>query len=364
MNKQESVSSFQIATMFLAGMTGSSIVLIPERLSGVAKNGAWISLLLSLGMGMFLLALILYLRWKFPGITFIEYSRRTIGRWLTFLIAVPYVLTLLYHCALIILQVGSFFNSTMLRQTPAYVINFMFFLIVALTARAGLSAMARMFGVLLFVMYGLIISIWLMAAPHYHPEYLQPIMPDGIKPILHGVYIAYGFPYVEIVLYATILPFVRKKDDRKIGKMMVIALLIQGIALVMSIVCSIMALGPLAGELKYSLYQLARLIFIGEIIERIESVVGISLIMSSYIKTTIFLYILTKILSDLFSIPDNHMLTFPVGLICYLLTITMYFNESSLIDDNVSWTLLINFAYVLPVLLIAVVALFKKRAAG
>lgn len=363
MNKQESISSFQFASLFLAGMTGSSIVLIPAPLAGAAKNGAWLSLLLSLGMGLLLLTCILYLRGKFPGMTFIGYSRHTVGRWLTFLIAIPYVCALLWQVAGIVINVSLFINSSLLRQTPAYAINFMFFLIIALTARAGFSAMARMFPVLLFVMYGLIISIWLMAAPQYHPEYLQPVMPDGIVPILHGAYIAYGFPYVEVVLYATILPLVRKNDERKIGKMMVTTLLIHGMTFVTSIVCTIMALGPLAGELKYSLYQLARLIFIGDFIERIESVIGISLVVGSYIKTTIFLYILVKILSELFSSQDNRTLSIPVGFICFLLSITMYFDELSFFNDiYVMWPLLNNITYVLPVLVVTVVAIFKKRA--
>ena len=127
MNKQESVSSFQFASLFLAGMTGSSIVLIPAPLAGAAKNGAWLSLLLSLGMGLLLLTCILYLRGKFPGMTFIGYSRHTVGRWLTFLITIPFVCTLMYQVAGVVINVSLFFDGTMLRQTPAYVINFMFF---------------------------------------------------------------------------------------------------------------------------------------------------------------------------------------------------------------------------------------------
>jgi spore germination protein KB len=336
--------------------------MIPTALAGTAKNGAWISLLLSLVMGMLLLTCILYLRRKFPGMTFIGYSRLTIGRWLAFLIAVPYVCTLIWQVAGIVINVTLFLSSTMLRQTPKYIIIFMFFLISALTARAGFNAIARMFVVLLFVMYGFIISIWVLAAPHYHPEYLQPVMPDGIKPILHGTYIAYAFPYVEVVLYATLLPLVRKTDARKTGRMMVIALFIHGITFVTSIVCSIMAFGPLTGDFKYSLYQLARLIFIGDIIERIESVIGMALILGSYIKTTIFLYILVKILSELFDIQDNRLLTYPAGFICFLLSITMYFDEPTFAEDiYVMWPLMNSVTYVLPVLLITVVAMFKKR---
>lgn len=74
------------------------------------------------------------------------------------------------------------------------------------------------------------------------------------------------------------------------------------------------------------------------------------------------MYILTKILSELFSIQDNRMLTFPPAFICLLLSITIYSNEPSFIEDGyVMWTLLNNVTYVLPVLMVAVVAMFKKR---
>ena len=223
--------------------------------------------------------------------------------------------------------------------------------------------MARMFPVLLFVMYGLIISIWLMAAPQYH---------SGISTACHAGWNRANPSRRIYCLWFSVCgsravrnhsPLVRKNDERKIGKMMVTTLLIHGMTFVTSIVCTIMALGPLAGELKYSLYQLARLILVGNFVERIESVIGISLVMGSYIKTTIFLYILVKMLSELFSSKDIRELSIPVGFICFLLSITMYFNELSYLNDiYVTWPLLNNITYVLPVLVVTVVAMFKKRA--
>ncbi|UKS28248.1 spore germination protein [Paenibacillus sp. HWE-109] len=365
MKNMESISSFQVGMLFLAGMTGSSIVLIPGPLAGAAKNGAWISFLLAFALGMFILTCVLYLQRKYPGMAFIEYSRQSIGKWLTIIVAVPYICAMFWQVAAIVIEIGGFFKSTMMKETPSYAINCLFFIVIALTARAGIEVMARMFVVLLFMMFGFIFLVLALVSPYFHPEFLLPIIPDGIKPVLHGAYIAYGFPYVEVALYAAILPFVRKKDKDKIGKYMVFALIINGITLLASIVCSIMVLGPLTGELKYSLFLLARLIFIQEILERTESVIGFSLIIGSYMKTSILLFILTNVISQLFKLKDDRILTYPIAVICLLLSITMYPNEPSFMEDGyVMWTLFDNFAYLLPLILIIIVTIFRSKKSG
>jgi spore germination protein KB len=263
--------------------------------------------------------------------------------------------------AAIVMDIGVFFKSTMMKQTPSYMIHTLFFFLAALTARAGIEVMARMFILLLFTMFGFSIIVWIAVAPYYHPYYLLPVMPDGIKPILHGTYIAFGFPYAEISLFAMLLPYVRKQEEPILGKQMYFALLINGVTLLTSVVCSIMAEGPLVGQLKYSLYQLARLIYFQEIFERVESVIGFSLIAVSYMKATIVLFIVTKVLSRLLKLEDERLLVFPITLICLILSITMYSNETEFVEGvNVIWPLFNNTAYNLPLLLVMAVTLFRR----
>ncbi|GAA3405955.1 endospore germination permease [Paenibacillus hodogayensis] len=361
MNNQGSVSSIQMSVLFLAFITGSSIVLIPGPLTNAARNGAWLSLFLALALGMVLLACVLYLHRVYPRMSFIEYSRAAVGKWLTLLLAIPYVTVMFWHVAGIVIEIGGFFNNTMLRETPTYAINTLFFATIAMTVRAGIEVIARMSVLLLMLMLGFTIVVLVMVAPLYHPEYLRPVLPDGIRPVLHGAYIAYGFPYSELTTFAMLLPFVRKQEQTKVGKFLFWALILNGVTLAASILCSIMVLGPLSGDLKYSLYQLARLIYVQEIVERIESVIGFSLIAGSYIKSTIMLFILSKVLAQLFKLQDERLLIFPVALICLLLSITMYSNEMSLDEAvNATWPLLDNAAYTLPLLLVMAVTLVKR----
>lgn len=58
---KQTVSAFQMGVLFFVFMTGSSIINIPGALIGKANNGAWLSLLLSGGIGFLILACILFL---------------------------------------------------------------------------------------------------------------------------------------------------------------------------------------------------------------------------------------------------------------------------------------------------------------
>ncbi|UUZ87316.1 hypothetical protein LJK88_11250 [Paenibacillus sp. P26] len=51
--KQTTVSSRQMATLFLCFLTGSAIVNIPAPLTGAANNAAWLSLWMANGLGGF-----------------------------------------------------------------------------------------------------------------------------------------------------------------------------------------------------------------------------------------------------------------------------------------------------------------------
>jgi spore germination protein KB len=191
---------------------------------------------------------------------------------------------------------------------------------------------------------------------------LLPVFPEGIKPVIHGTYITLGFPYGELVFFSFLLPFVRNGKDKPLKKYMFLALLIHGSFLILSILCTIMALGPLAGTFKFSVFQLARLINIREIITRIESFIGIALVVGSYMKTTIMLFILKETLSRVLGLKDKQMIIFPVTFISLLLTLTMFNNEFEFIEAVfVCLPLVILIVVVLPLLFITVVAFFKGK---
>ncbi|MBP1991118.1 GerAB/ArcD/ProY family transporter [Paenibacillus eucommiae] len=333
MNEPTTISSIQLASLLIACLTGSAIVFIPNPLADVAQNGAWLSLIIAYGFGMLVLACILYLNRVHNGLDLIGYSRLLLGRFLAFFIAVCFVMMLLFSISAVDAGIGDFFTSVMMRDTPSYVFNAMSLLTAALTVRAGVKVIARMFVLLVFIMILFSAAVIIMAVPLYKPEFLLPLFPEGIKPILHGAFIVSGFPFGEVVFFSMILPFVRLDKEATLGKHLYAALTVTGILLTLSTLSTLMAFGPAAGFFKYSLYRLAGEIQIAEVIQRIESVIGIALIVGSYMKATVYLFILDTILSKLFNLEKKSVLIYPITLVCIFLSLTMFKDPSDFNDQ-------------------------------
>ncbi|CAM4380754.1 spore germination protein KB [Paenibacillus endophyticus] len=363
MDKQ-TVSAYQMGILFFVFMTGSSIINIPGPLIGKANNGAWLSLLISGAIGFLILAGILYLHKRYPGMTFVEYSRQLMGSALTAVFSVFTISFLLQMQSGIVNDVGLFMVSSMLRETPIYAFNFLIFAVSAVTVCAGLEVMARMFTLTMILITGCIILVLVIAVPDYDPAQLLPIMPKGIKPVLHGAYFTFGFPYVEVFLFAMLLPFVNNRSASKLPKTMVIALGINIIVLCISTVCSIMIFGSFAGEMTYVLFSLARVVEFEDIVQRIESIIGMSLILGSYMKTSITLYVLNLFVSQLFGIAKSRALVMPLALIGFLMGLVS-------VDSATDWGRVVmavhpvwSFtAFVLPLLLLLIISMFKKPSA-
>ncbi|THF83231.1 GerAB/ArcD/ProY family transporter [Cohnella fermenti] len=363
MNQPSSIGSVQMASLFLFFMTGSSIVLVPSPLTHEAGAGAWISLLLAWCMGAVYLACILYLYRKHPDLSLVGSSRLALGKLPANLLMIPVVVLMFWNVAGIVSEIGLFFRSTMLKETPTYVVNSLMFVMISLTARAGIVVIARMSALLLAMMVAFIVVVLLLVWNLYEPDFLLPILPNGMGPVLHAAYIVYGFPYSELIVFAFILPLVRREESHKVRKHLYIALSINGLLLMLSVIGSLMVLGPLTGDLKYSLFQLARLIFVREIIERIESIIGFSLIVGFYFKASILLFILVRTVAEWLNLRDEKLFTLPIAFVCLLLSVTTYTQEASLDEMvNVVWPLLNNLCYVLPMLAVAAVTLVRRQS--
>ncbi|SFD79487.1 spore germination protein KB [Paenibacillus catalpae] len=360
--EQQEISSFQLGVIFFAYMTGSSIINIPGPLIGRAYNGAWLSLLISGALGFCILACILFLNQRYPGLSFVECGQRLIGTWLTIMISIFTLSFLLQMISGIVLDIGLFMVSSMMRETPLYVFTFLAFAISAATAYAGIEVIARMFTLIAIVLLLMIGLVLVLALNHYNPSSLLPIMPDGMKPILHGAYFTFGFPYVEVFLIAMLLPFVSKETSPKLPRTLLTSLALNVLIICISSICTIMAFGPLAGKRPYALFSLAHIVEFQEIVQRIESIIGISLILGSFMKTTVTLYVLSLYLTQLFKLSDNRIFIMPLALLGFMITLVGF-------DGSAEWTEIVSVlhpiwgsaAFVVPLLLVMVVAIFKGK---
>lgn len=356
------ITANQAVLFLFVFLTSSSIINIPGLLIGFAGNSAWISLFLSSLLGLLIAIPVIWLARVYPGKSFIEYSREVVGIPVTFLFGLPFLFYQIHLGAAIVLDIAMFMKSSMMRETPSYWFIFLTFMVVAISVRSGIDKMTGLFPLLMGSVLFFVFLIMLMSYKNFHPGNLLPIMPDGIKPLLHGVYFSFGFPYVEIVLFTMILPYV-PTFSKKFGRRFTSAILWNAVCLIAATVVTIFVFGPIAGERKYSLFEVARTIDIADVFQRIEALIGYSLIVTSFMKTTIVLFTSHQTCMHLVGLKEDKMLIFPLALLMATLSI------SAIPKGDTEWGFEISAIHPIwgftcagmPLFIVFIVALLRKK---
>ncbi|MBY6038030.1 spore germination protein [Fictibacillus nanhaiensis] len=355
------INYWQMAILFQVYITGSSIINIQGPLLAAAKNAAWIALLLSTLIGFLILYLVLSLHDLFPEDNYVGQVRKIVGPKVTYLFIIPFILVVIYVTANIVYGMGQYFTTSMMRETPLYIFHVLILTTAALTAKAGIEVMARMFHLLLYLLFFIIFMMLLLPMSIYEVENLLPLAPDGIKPIINGIYVGFGFPYMDILYFAMILPFIQKQTGKSLNKWLYGGLFFNGILLSITIMCSIMGLGPLVFMKKFPLHLLAQLISIGEIIERVEAIFGIALILGSYMKIALLLFIIDQAISSLFKIKSSQLI-YILSTIVFFLSLTMYKNEIELGESGSIMQPTITFFFgFIPLALTVIIGKWKDK---
>jgi spore germination protein KB len=357
----QTISVGQLAILYVSYMVGSSMINVPNPMVQFAGNMAWFSLAVSTLLGMLLLGCVLYLFRCHPDDVYTVYLKRVYGKWIAGVITVLFLLMLLLMFAYIVLDIGKFFTNTMMVETPMYVFNSLTVVISAYAVQAGIEVMARMFFPLMGSMMLAVAVIVILAIPLGRVEMLLPLFPEGIKPVLHGIYFSFGFPFGELILFSVILPFVEKRSRRHAGKWMYAMTALSGFLLLTVILTTELTLGPLAGDRKFSLYAVGRLINVGQFLIGLEAIVGIALIAGSFMKAAIVLYILNNSASRFFNLDDDKLLLPAISFTAFLLSMTMFRSEAEFnFAVGVVWPLIVMLVGIVPLVLAALITMVKR----
>ncbi|MBW7455291.1 GerAB/ArcD/ProY family transporter [Paenibacillus sepulcri] len=359
---QVKITPFQAVIFLFIYLTSSAIINIPAPLISFAGNSSWISLCISAAMGMILILPVLWLARTFPEKNFIEYSKETVGAPVAFLLGLAFLYYQIHMGAAIVLDIAMFLKSSMMRSTPSYWFIFLIFLVVAVTVDAGIDKITGLFPILIVNVMFFVSLIVLMSITNFDFNHLLPILPDGVKPLLHGIYYSFGFPFVEVVVFSMILPFVAGPRPGYVLKMLA-AIGLTALSLIVTTLTTILVFGPIAGERKYSLFEVARSVSILDVFQRIEALIGYSLIVASFMKTTILLFTAHQTCIHLLGLKKDKMLVFPLALLMALISMTAIEGGEAKWNYEVTvihpmWGMLCG---AVPLLLVFFIALIRRK---
>ena len=143
------ISTYQLFVLIVLFELGSAL-LLPLALD--AKQDAWLTILLGMVGGIFLFLVNYRLFHYYPDILPTEYMQKIVGKSFGKLLALLYILYFMYMAARVVRDYGEMLVTFAYPQTPLFIINALFLVVIIYTIRKGIEVVART-GELLFSYY-------------------------------------------------------------------------------------------------------------------------------------------------------------------------------------------------------------------
>ncbi|WP_051541187.1 GerAB/ArcD/ProY family transporter [Caldalkalibacillus mannanilyticus] len=283
------ISPNQFTLLVTLSMIGSPILLLPSMLAIEAKQDAWITAILGVGMGLLVICLYNMVGRRMKNTTFIQYHQAVLGKWMGSLVSLLYLAYFFLISALDLRDIGEFMITHTLGETPIEAILILFTAIVVMGARLGMEVLARtaqIFFPWVLLMFSILV---IFVLPEVSLDRAKPILDEGMLPVFRGAYQFVGFPFFEMVVFLMIFPYVNKA--KQAGKAFLKGGLIGGTFLIIVTSLSILVLGEdISARSIFPSYLLAKRISIGDFIERIEAVVAGIWMITIFLKLTVLFY--------------------------------------------------------------------------
>lgn len=360
--EQKKITGHQLFSITANAAIGGSIIVIAASVASVAKQDAWISALVTPAFGLAVIGIYWVLGSRYQEMTLIGMIRKILGKWAGSLVSAGYValfVTTSYHLPW---YLGDFTGHVMF-ETPRYVLNLAFVAVLVIAVLYGVEAIARACELFVVFVSVVFFASIILVMPNIRIEYAQPILENGIAPVLKGAVFLSGIVTFPLVSLLMIYPL-HVSDIPGAKKALFKGYLWGCLIVFTAILMCILVLGStISGKSNYPTLLLAREIHVGIIFTRLEYAISLLWLVTQFVIGVLFFYGGVTGLSELLGLKDHKKIVMPMGLIVLVLSgIVFPDNVYQANWVNLVWTpYIIVFGLVLPVLLL-IVDIIKKWA--
>lgn len=317
------ISSLQIAIVMFPVVVATADLLIPAVISKHAGRDMWLSPFVSSIIGFLTVFIVFKLSKLYPKETLIQYSESILGRYLGKVLGLLMILHFIHIDSVIVRQYSEFVVGNFLPTTPQIVvIGFMIFT-CGLAVRAGIEVVVRVAQ----FFFPLIILSWLfviiLLIPEMEMEKIFPIMENGIMPVIKGGINPMGW-FSHYVLMAFMLPYVT--DHEKGLKMGIISVLIVLVTIFLVNISTFLVFGMMTKSLTFPVMAATKYISIADFLEHIEAIIMAIWVVGTFIKISVYYYVIVLGTSQLLNLKAYHQTVFPLGFL--IITISIWLTSS------------------------------------
>ncbi|MGG0391725.1 GerAB/ArcD/ProY family transporter [Priestia megaterium] len=356
------ISASQLFILMVLFELGTSL-LLPVAME--AKQDAWLAILLGM-LGSLVLFVIYYKLYSYyPDLLPTEYMQKILGKAIGSVLAFLYISYFIYDVARVLRDIGEMLLTFSYSDTPLFIANALLILVIIYTVQKGIEVVARSGELFFIFMYVLAVTGFLLIVCSGLIDFknLQPVLKDGILPVLKVVFIqTLYFPFGEAIVFTMILPYLNNPKKAKVT--MLCATGLSGINLTITMLINISVLGvDLTARSQFPLLSTVQSIQVADFLERLDVFFMLALVIGGFSKISVLFYASMIATATLFKIKSPSRLSYPIGLIVLFMSLMISRNFQEQLHEGIGvemFFLQIPFLAIIPVLLF-LVAFFKNR---
>ncbi|BBI35046.1 GerAB/ArcD/ProY family transporter [Cohnella abietis] len=353
------ISNFQLLSLVVIASIGTSSLYAPAVISQYAGRNCWYLVVVGGFVALFNMAVFLWLNRIYPDKNIIKICIHVLGPWLGSGVAALFIFFFMDVSSWVLREFSQFFIIALNPIIPQLWYLFAGVIMCAYAVFHGLEAFARVSEIIIFIMLATFVVIYLLLINQYHPEYLLPVMEEGLLKPLKGLMLTTSW-FGDLMFVSMIIQHVRKTKHTVFYAFGAVGITV--ILLLMSVLsCTLLFGAETTATFTYPSVSLIQNIKLFSNIERFDAALVIVWVMCSFIKISVYFWSAIQGLSDLLRLRKPRMLIFPLAIgfvICSKFKVWGLIELATFYDKQ-AWYFVI-FQLFIPVLLL-LFALIKEK---
>ncbi|MBO7746981.1 endospore germination permease [Paenibacillus sp. MWE-103] len=331
MKTGERIGGKQLFCVIAVMQSGMNVLLTINPAIAAARQDAWLSELLAGAVGLFMVFVHARLSLLFPGMTFVEYVVKIVGKWAGNALIGFYMLFWYVVLAMILRQYTEFILSTILPRTPMLVPLLGLLLAAVYVTVAGIEVLARcaeLFGP--FILLGIFLPL-LLSISDMKINNLLPVFADtGMLKIVQGSLPTMTF-LGDCVIMCMLYKFVERPERG--SRFVLLGVAVSSFLTCVSTFLVIAVLGQAQGAgITYPYFNLIRNTSYFDFVQNLDSLVIAIWIVSVFIKVSLYLFVCAHGTAQWFGVRRwRRMLWFTAPAVLAISLVPRDFVESSVI---------------------------------
>ncbi|MEK8128480.1 endospore germination permease [Paenibacillus filicis] len=351
MAQQSMISNRQLLALVALATVGTSSLYAPAPLAHYAGRDAWYLVLIGGAAGLLNIGVFVWLNRLYPEHNLISICKQVLGRWVGGLLGFIFVLYLLDISSWVLREFAQFFIITLEPTIPITWYLAAGALMCGYAVYHGLEVFARVSEIVFILTVATFLGIYLLLLYQYQPEYMLPVLENGLLEPLKGVLVPISW-VGDLMCVSMLLKHVRKTKQTGyyiVGTVGVIALIL----LLAVVTCTMVLGGEATATFTYPSISLIQNIHLFRNIERFDAALVAAWVMSAFIKITVYFWSALQGFTELLPIRQPRAFVAPLAVAMILCSKYKVWGliEMASFYDKQSWYFII-FQFCLPALLL------------